>query len=29
MTPDEFDNATEALAILLNQYWRAHPGLAA
>jgi hypothetical protein len=28
MTPDEFDNATEALAVLLNQYWQAHPDLA-
>jgi hypothetical protein len=29
MTPDEFDNATEALAVLLNQYRQAHPDLAA
>jgi hypothetical protein len=29
MTPDEYDNAIEALAVLLNHFWREHPDLAA
>jgi hypothetical protein len=29
MTAEEFDNAIEALAVLLNQYRRDHPDLAA
>ncbi len=29
MTPEEFDNAAEALAVLLNHFWREHPDLAA
>jgi len=29
MTPDELDNAAEALAVLLNHFWHEHPDLAA
>ena len=29
MTPEELDNAAEALAVLLNRFWREHPDLAA
>jgi hypothetical protein len=25
MTPEEFDKAVKALAVLLNVYWRSHP----
>ena len=25
MTPEEFDNAIEAWAILINRYWQQHP----
>ncbi|SCE97553.1 hypothetical protein [Micromonospora chokoriensis] len=29
MTAEDLDNAAEALAVLLNQFWREHPNLAA
>ncbi|MGC5381134.1 hypothetical protein ACPXB1_21920 [Micromonospora sp. DT68] len=29
MTAEDLENAAEALAVLLNQFWREHPDLAA
>jgi hypothetical protein len=29
MTAEDLDNAAEALAVLLNHFWREHPNLAA
>jgi hypothetical protein len=29
MTDEELDDAAEALAVLLNHFWREHPDLAA
>ncbi|WP_435123363.1 hypothetical protein [Micromonospora tulbaghiae] len=29
MTAEDLDNAAEALAVLLNHFWREHPDLAA